>query len=249
MKYTPAASPEEKLFTAHIADIAKMSIRNGRAEYSAFLNLRERELALQTASRFGVFTEVFGGYGDAERVMLRVCPYEDEEETFPIKSLDFTVKDEFDHRDVLGSILALGISREPIGDILVFDGGFRVFVSEKIADFIVSELKRVGRYPAEYAPLRSELKYEPEFASDSGTVASPRLDSVVAEITNLSRQDAVSLVEKGFVSVNHMIVQKTSHTVEENDVLSVRTKGKYKIDDLSGISRKGRVIIKYRKYT
>lgn len=246
MKYTPASSPEEKLFTARIADLIKKSQKTGMAEFSAFLNLRERELATQTASKLNADVSFFGGYEGAERVML--CVKGEYEEDFPIVPLDFTVYGEFDHRDVLGSVLALGLTREPVGDILMSENGFRIFVSERIADFVKTELKRVGRMKAEFKETEEAFFLEPRFEALTDTVASLRLDSVVASIANLSRSDAVSLIERGYVSINHLTVEKTTLIVEEGDVISVRGKGKFRIDDTGKITKKGRTVLSYSKY-
>lgn len=246
MKYTPPASPEEKLFTARIADLIRKSQKTGMAEFSAFLNLRERELAAQTVSKLNAEADFFGGYDGAERVML--CVKGECEEDFPIVPLDFTVYGEFDHRDVLGSVLALGLTREPVGDILMGENGFRIFVSDRIADFLKTELKRIGRMKAEYNKNGEEEFFTPRFEEDSDTVASLRLDSVVASIANLSRGDATALIERGYVSVNHLTVEKITLTVETGDVISVRTKGKYRIDDTGKQTKKGRTVLRYSKY-
>ena len=246
MKYTPPESPEEKRFTAFIADRIRNSLRSGKAEFSAFLNLRERELALQTAGKLSAQVTFFGGCEDAERVMLGVG--EPSEEDFPITPLDFAVFGEFDHRDVLGSILGLGLDRSAVGDIRLCDGGFRVYVSSPVADFIQSELVRVGRAAAKPLEGGSLAFREAAFEQKSATLASVRLDGIVAAITDLSRADATQLITRGLVAVNHRVVEKGTYSPEEGDVLSVRGKGKFRIDDLGGTSRKGRVIVKYSKY-
>ena len=247
MKYVPPSSQEEKIFAAHIADLAKLSERRETAEFSAFLNLRERELALQAAARFSVETTLFGGYPEAERVVLRTAPLGTKPGGFPIRALDFASSVPVTHRDVLGSILALGISRDPIGDILVSRDGFRVFVMEGIADFIASGLKKAGKASVRYSP-GTDMGGKATIEENSGTVSSPRLDGVVAELAGCSRGSAEELITSGRVSVNHMTVEKPSYTVETGDVISVRGKGKFKVEDMGGISRKGRVIIKYGRY-
>lgn len=248
MKYTPPASPEEKLFTARIADLIKKSQKTGMAEFSAFLNLRERELALQTASKLSCEVSVFGGYDEAERVILGFSYEEIGKNDFPIVPLDFTVYGEIDHRDILGSVLALGLTREPVGDILLSEKGFRIFVSERIAEFVKTELTRVGRMKAEYDENGEDSFAAPRFEEESDTVASLRLDSVIAAIANLSRNDASSLIEKGFVSVNHLTVEKATLTVDTGDVISVRGKGKFRIDDTGKTTKKGRIVLNYSKY-
>ena len=50
------------------------------------------------------------------------------------------------HRDFMGAVLALGIERNMIGDILVLsENEALVFIIDSIAPFILSELKKIGR--------------------------------------------------------------------------------------------------------
>ena len=82
----------------------------------------------------------------------------------------------------------------------------------------------------------------------SGTVASMRLDCVVSELINRPRSEASELIERGMVTVNHLTVTKLTAEPEAGDVITVRGSGKFKIDDESGVSRKGRIILLYSKY-
>ncbi len=246
----PPVSPEEKRFFARMTDLAEKADRTGCAVFTPFLDLRQRELALQAVS--GVITRpiLYGGYPEAERVMVGLSPYGSMEETeFPLLSLDFTVHGEFDHRDVLGSILGLGLERDRVGDILLFEGGFRVFVAEKTADFVTGQLTRIGRGLATFTPGAGDgVAVGPRFEQRSDTLASSRLDCVVAAIANCSRSEAMERIERGTVEVNHRTVLKATAQPEAGDVLSVRGKGKFRVDDLSGVTKKGRIVLKYSKY-
>lgn len=205
---------------------------------------------MQAVAGLSVSTTLFGGYDGAERVMLGLAPYGDVDTAdFPLLPLDFTVYGAFDHRDVLGSILGLGLERDRVGDILLFEGGFRVYVSEKMADFLTDQLTRVGRESVRYTPGAGEGRnLGPRFEQRSDTIASARLDCIVSAVTSCSRGDATEWITRGLVSINHLTVVKPTCQPDEGDVLSVRGKGKFRIDDLSGVSKKGRIILKYSKY-
>lgn len=233
-----------------MADLAQKAESKGITVFTPFLDLRERELAVQAVAGLPVTATPFGGYASAERVMLAFSCYgQTEPDDFPLLSLDYTVHGAFDHRDVLGSILGLGLQRDRVGDILLFEGGFRVFVSEKIADFLLDQLTRVGREAVHYTPGAGDgLDLGPRYEAHTDTVASTRLDGIVAAVAACSRGDATGWIERGLVSVNHLVVTKATTQIDAGDVLSVRGKGKFRIDDLSGLSKKGRVILKYSKY-
>jgi len=80
------------------------------------------------------------------------------------------------------------------------------------------------------------------------TVASLRLDSVVAAGFNLSRTKAGEYVESGKVMLNSLECDKTDKTVAEGDTLSLRGLGKIKLQEIGGLSKKGRQSIVIKKY-
>ena len=49
------------------------------------------------------------------------------------------------HRDILGSLMGLGLRRETLGDIIVGSESGTVVCLKKVADFIVENLTSVGR--------------------------------------------------------------------------------------------------------
>ena len=71
---------------------------------------------------------------------------------------------------------------------------------------------------------------------------------VIASLLKCSRRVAVEFVESGLVAINGMPHDKITFSVKGNDKISVRGKGKFIVDDTSDVSKKGRTILKYRKY-
>ncbi len=82
----------------------------------------------------------------------------------------------------------------------------------------------------------------------TASVASLRLDAVLAAMMQVSRAQAVQCIRSGAVAINHMPVQSAHADVFENDVFSVRGYGKYKLCTVGGKSRKGRTIVSYFQY-
>ena len=60
-------------------------------------------------------------------------------------------------------------------------------------------------------------------------MSSLRLDAVLAAMLHISRGDAVQLVKSGMVEVNHVSTASAHYEVFENDVFSIRGRGKYKL--------------------
>ena len=74
------------------------------------------------------------------------------------------------------------------------------------------------------------------------------IDLVVSKIIKGSRKDATFLIETELVQLNHTSVTKTSKTVQENDIISIRKKGRFKILNTQKTSKKGKIILIYGKF-
>lgn len=158
---------------------------------------------------------------------------------------------ELTHRDWLGSVLALGIKRDVIGDISVFSGSeAALFASAKIADFIAESLTHVGRdtIKAEIDASGSLLEIPRTFRHYETIVQSLRLDGVVKSLTNLSRSDAADLVRSGKVDLNYFTETNIDAEIEPGDIISVHGYGKYIIDRVEGHTKSGKLKLKSRKY-
>ena len=242
---------ETELFVARINDIADICEKTCRPKYIGFLSPEQGVLATQILSKRAVRFELSGGYPDASRVILGCFPDWMDETVFPITAVSFNYRktDTLHHRDFLGSLMALGIKRETVGDILIEEGRAVAFLADEITDYVLSQVEKIGRVGVtletgfkEPLPQQSELR---EFTE---TVASLRLDCVVAAVGGFSRAAANEKIANGFVAVNSVTVEKSTRFVSGGDILTVRGSGKYIIDSVCDRTKKDRIILKYKKY-
>lgn len=86
------------------------------------------------------------------------------------------------HRDILGSILGLGIERHAIGDIIVKENIAYIIVMKDISDFILTNLVKVGKANVKVAHIDlAQLDIpEPKFKEINTTVPSMRLDCLAS---------------------------------------------------------------------
>lgn len=251
MRYIPPVNEEERLFVSRLKDLARQATARHTLRFSKFLNLREKSLSVGIAQgEKRLYTAFYGGFDTAERVIFGIGEEEINFWDFPIERLDFIYKgeSEISHRDVLGAVLGLGIARENVGDIFVQNNAFCIFALSDIAHFISSNLTEVGRERVIFTPDGADISFKREFEELTDTLASNRLDNVVSALMNTSRSKATEVINRGFVSVNHLAVTKTDFEIEEGDILSLRGGGRFIADSLSDKSRKGRIIFKYRKF-
>ena len=111
------------------------------------------------------------------------------------------------------------------------------------------ELSSVGRCSVCVRAGRAEeLPGREERPAQTATVASLRLDAVLAAMLHISRGDAVQLVKSGMVEVNHVSTVSAHYEVFENDEFSIRGRGKYKLCGVGAKSRKGRTFVSYIEY-
>ncbi len=242
---------EEKLFCRRIEDMIARCEKQYTAQFSFFLDARQTMLARQTLARVGCDSFGFwGGYEDAERVMLGIFPPYAEAEDYPLTQLcaEYRTEDILTHRDFLGAILSLGMSREVIGDILTGEGRTVVFATHVAAELILMELEQVGRVGVKLSrnsthPLPQSGRVE----ELSGTLSSLRLDCVVAFLTRLSREKATGLIKSGVVNLQHSPCEKIDRQVEVGDRITVRGYGKFVMKELLGYSKKGRIRVVVHK--
>ena len=158
---------------------------------------------------------------------------------------------EYTHRNYLGGLMKLGISREKIGDILVEENGADILVMSEMLKFLItniSSLTRFSKSRVEQIELQNLRKIEIKTQNIKITVASMRLDNIVSELARCSRGKANELLSQERVLLNHEIIEKSSKEVKENDIVTIRGKGRFVIKSIVGNSRKGRLFIEVEKF-
>lgn len=183
---------------------------------------------------------------DADRKRYIVSPYEMDNIDFKIDVFEIIYNSKFyeiNHRNILGSLMSLGIKRECIGDI-VFNNGKAFFAAtNEISSFLLEEFRFVGKTPIELKLIDFEVKNIINYEFKTHFLASIRLDSIVANGFNISRTIAQEMIMEGLVYINHVLCQNTSHEVKVDDQISVRHKGKIILKDIGGKSRSGRIAV------
>lgn len=197
--------------------------------------------------------EFEGGYCDAERTVM-VCRPEflevEGDQYLSVIECSGKYIQNLSHRDYLGSLMGLGLTRESIGDILVMEDKTLIFTKPENADYIIQNLTKIGRVGIDIKRcLLAETVVPPKKTIEvSGTVASLRLDSVLAVGTRLARGKAVELIKAGQVAVNWKIAQETDQQVKEGDIFSIRGYGRMTLLKIGCLSNKGRYHITIARY-
>lgn len=244
----------DDFFRAKIQNMISIAENQNYPKFSSFLDEAQQHIALEILKlqHCGNY-RFWGGVEETERKMLGVAPdyMEAEDLEFPVSILEFDFHKDYrlSHRDFLGSLMALQIKREKIGDILVSEGRAVVFVQEDLADFVIQNIQKVGRVGVTVKAVRqSSLLPVKEFKEISGTVASLRLDCIVALITRLSRSRALEMILSGRVALQYQEADSAKLSVKPGDVISVRGYGKFVLSEEIHETKKGRFHIIVNQY-
>ena len=240
----------------------------GELAISAFLSPRELHFAEQYLRRRGASFRAFGGYEEAERARLYLLPdyMNAEEDGRSPKELlsDFGAESEIvalriegsgyrvlTHRDFLGSLLGLGIERDVIGDLVTDSESGRwaiVFCEPSMAQFLETTLEKVANDKVRVSRV-TEWKLPPRrYMPIRDTVASPRLDCVVAALCGLSREKASEAVRNGLVEIDFESEERPERSVESCRLISVRGFGRFRLIALTDRTKKGRIRLEAEKY-
>ena len=244
---------EEKLLLKRAYDKADEAEKYWRLSATRFLSPAEGAFLSKELAFSGIPHFFDGAYGEAERKMcLFMPPYMEQadalsDESNPLRILEIKnkAKEELSHRDYLGALLALGITRDVLGDILVKGDTAYLICHEDILPYLLLNFERAGRHTLILKEItRGELPSPEDTGEErTGTVSALRLDAVVALAFRISREEAKRKIDASLVAVNHLTVEKPDTVCKEGDLISLRGYGRARITKIGGESRKGRIFV------
>ena len=245
---------EEKRLCAMTADLVRLSERRYEPCYSDFLSESEQTIVLSELKAQGCETYLmWGGYENAQRVMLCVYPMycQPDERDFPFTALNlrFRTGAKLTHRDFLGSLMALGLKRAAIGDIVIGEGLCTFFVKTELQSYVTGQIEKVGREGVTFVDSGVDLSLSAQRFSDKAcTVTSLRTDIIVGECAALSRSKSQQTIKSGAVSVNARLVYDPDAKINDGDKVSIRGSGKFIVHFDGSMSKKGKYKIIISKY-
>ena len=220
---------------ARLDDLKECAVR-GNVGVSAFFSPREEIAACEYLKRSKTAFISFGGYSNAERRKIYILPdfLEDAESIQSLIDFGFSTKIDcvmikgsgfknLSHRDIMGSILALGIERDAIGDIVMLDDAKAIFFCEsRLTVFFEESLERIGRDKVTLSRIELDESILPERKTlkINDTVASARLDCVVAALCSLSRERAKEKILSSQVTLNYECEERTDRDEQSTGIIS-----------------------------
>ncbi len=75
-----------------------------------------------------------------------------------------------------------------------------------------------------------------------------RIDNLISKVCCISRNTSQELIKKGFVKLNHRLIEKNTKQCSINDIISVMKYGRFKILEQVGTSKSGKAVINIGMY-
>ena len=247
---------QNTFFEKRMKELANTAYQRDIVTFSDFLNLNEQNIMKSRIFSIpGIRMEWYGGYENAERQMVAfhpdalVFPWEYPIDCLKIEPKSVKFSDKLTHRDYLGALLNLGIERNVLGDILIQEHAAWVFCLHRITPFLLENLCRIKHTVVTVTQTDNPEEIPgPNLQPVTGTCASVRLDSLISLAFQESRSSMVSSIEGRLVFVNGRLITSNGYEPKEGDIISVRGKGRFRFDEVTGKTKKGRCAVRIMRY-
>lgn len=236
---------EVRLEAAHILDLVDAVLKEDSKQVTTFLSFAMRKWAEDVLRKENLAFMVEGGFAEAERVRIIIAP---EGETLHSADANISLlwvrprnpRVHLEHRQILGSLMGLGFSRDVLGDIQAGQKGQYIATTAEIAPFLLDHWIQAGREKI----LVSLYDSKPEVFPDEGekrriTVHSSRIDAVLANAFGVSRSVAQEWTTQGKVRKDGLVVSKVDVEVQPDEMISCRGQGRIKLVQCT-LTSKGR---------
>mgnify|MGYP001038445635 FL=1 len=253
-----AADADSRMSLARLLDQLELCRRRDIPTHSHFLSDGEQALAVQAIAAAGeIRWTLEGGFAAASRKVCRFLPdWMETPDEPPLAAVEVKLPREgegakkLSHRDFLGSLMGLGITRDLLGDILVGEDTGQVVCLASALPILLEQWREVGRYSAspKEIPLSRLTPAEEMVQRRTETFQSLRFDAVAASAFRIPRSKAAALISGGRLLLNHLPCTKPDRLLQEGDSLNGKGLGKCKLTKVNGLSRKGRILVEMERY-
>ena len=257
------SKPEDKLLISKMLDKMELAFSKNRIEYTDFLDSYQSHL-LETILKQenGSHYFISGGVESAERKIIVFYPEklnsvveQNHTKILPMVCIRIVLPKEmhgaYSHRDYLGGLMKLGIKREKIGDIFVFEDGADILALEEIAHFLMTNMSSLTRFSKAKIEQIAFDQVRPKSIHKEKmhiVVASMRLDCIISEILRTSRGKAEEILKEGRVFVNFEPHDKLTKQIKEKDLITIRGKGRFEIEQIEGTTKNDRIKLVVGKF-
>jgi RNA-binding protein YlmH len=248
------SSGDEQL-AAKLFDLAAITLKMHRFRTSDFLDPYGYSIAETIAAHNErIVLSANGGYQGAERVKAAFGE-KDFRGTPDYNLAALLIKWDkryysLSHRDVLGALIGLGLTRDVLGDIIFCSEGCQIVLDNSIKQFALQKLTAIG--PATVSTTEISLETiaarEEKVKEIRSTVASLRLDVIAAAGFGTSRSKMTDEITAQKLKVNWQDAKNAAQTIKAGDIISMRGRGRVEVAEILGQTKKGRIALLLKRY-
>ena len=247
---------DERMKIANIIDKCNKCEVMSKVTATVFLDLAEKAKVVAILNNQKIKYELYYPNEYCEKCIIFFLPdyMEKLEYSNYISCIKIVAKDmsKLKHKDFMGSIYALGIKNEFIGDIFVTQKASYVYVLKEVENYILENLFKVGNQEVECESIdissqeAKDLKVE--YISKTYIIPSRRIDVLLSEVYNLSRKEAKDKIVAGDLYINSAGCINPAVQFFEGDIVSFRKCGKLKVGQEIRTTKSGNICIDIHRY-
>lgn len=255
---------DDRLLVSKLLDKIEFVSQKNTIESTDFLDIHQKNILekVLVTLKYKNYA-IYGGYPNSERTIIILYPQK-LEMIFENNSFDYNhmiqiirivlpneLRGKYSHRDYLGAIIKIGVKREKIGDILVSADGADIIVKKEISNYLQTSLVELTRFSKSKISIQNVEEVNitsPKIEIVNIIIPSMRMDSIVSELIKTSRSKANEIINVERVFVNGEMVTKNSKLLKEDDIITVRGKGRFKVKKILNYTKKGNLVLEVEKY-
>lgn len=251
---------DEKILVSSILDKAIKFEKTDSVIVTNFMNLNELNIIKNVLNHFKINYYELSINENIEKRNIAFVPefltfnVEDifEEHVSCIKVVP-KVKGKLIHKDYMGAIYSLGIKREFIGDIVANDEVAYFFCMKSVQEYFMQNLVSVGRQAVDTVIIdifSDEVKQlSLKMVSKDYITPSLRVDAILSEVYNLSRNEVKEKIVKGDLFINDKNIFYPNTIVSQGDIISFKKCGKMKIGEEIRRTKSSNIVLRIYKYS
>ena len=236
----------DKIIISNLLDKYLLYEKKGVSSYSNFLDLRVLSLFENRVKNKNISYEIIEKIPNSEKKVIWFGPLDKENEVMTI--YHGICQNAVRHQDVLGSLFSIGLNNNTIGDIVVEDNSFYFTNLTKLNSFVEDNLTKIGNQQVILDKVDNVNFTKEHYYNIEIVVNSMRLDAIISRLANISRSSALEKLKNNEIYVNFKEQNKPTLILKDNDILSIRRVGKFKIGKILNTTKKDKIILEIKKY-
>lgn len=233
---------EDKMLLANVLDKYRLYQKHGKSVCTNFLNSEKLRLVTQYLNNKKITYSIYEPYPFLEKKIIYFGEYDNFITFYKVNMINLK------HSHVLGTLFSLGLDDSLIGDIFIEDGYFYYTNLTRLNSFIENNLVVINNEIVTFEVVDDIVLNKEHFEELTILVSSMRLDNIVSKLTSKSRSQVNKMILEKLIILNYHEVKNANTVLKEDDILSIRKYGKFRIGKKIGLTKKENIVLNIVKY-